>query len=302
MIQAHELSKEFDRFYALKELSCSIPDGCVYGLVGANGAGKSTFLRLIAGVYKPSKGRIELDGEPVFDNPHAKRRIAFVADDVFLINNASLKSMSKLYKTLFPYYDEKMFFRLCDELELPSDKAIRTFSKGQRRQAAILLALSTMPEYLLMDETFDGIDPIMRNKVKSLLFEQVESRRMTVIFTSHSLRELEDTCDQLALLYKGNIVFQNDVQKIKTSLFKVQLAFNDERDKAQFEGLDIKDFSRSGRIVNLIVRGDKEEARVKLEKMNPLLLDILPLSLEEVFVHEMDALGYVFNETNGGEK
>lgn len=296
MIKAANITKTFDGFPALKELNCVIPKGCIYGLIGSNGAGKSTFLRLITGVYQSDSGSLTLEGEEVYENPTAKAKIAFIPDELFFINNASLKRMASLYNSIFPHFDNIRFKELTDAFRLDITKSINTFSKGMRRQAATILALSCRPEYLFFDETFDGLDPIMRNLVKNILVEDVLERHSTVIITSHSLRELEDTCDQLALLHQGGIVFESDVQNLKTSLFKVQIALSNEYDKSLFENLDLLSFSKKGSVAMFIVRGDREKTESQLRELQPVLLDILPLSLEEVFVHEMDALGYSFRD------
>ena len=296
MIKADNITKTFDGFPALKDLNCIIPKGCIYGLIGSNGAGKSTFLRLITGVYKADSGSITLEGENVYENPNAKTKIAFIPDELFFLSNASLKRMASLYKAIFPNFDNVRFKELADIFHLDTSKSVNTFSKGMRRQAATILALSCKPEYLFFDETFDGLDPVMRNLVKNILVTDVLERKSTVIITSHSLRELEDTCDQLALLHKGGIVFESDVQNLKTSLFKIQIALSSDYDKNIFDGLDMLSFSKKGSVSIFIVRGDREKTEAHLRELQPVLLDILPLSLEEVFVHEMDALGYSFRD------
>lgn len=302
MITAMDLTKTFGKFDALKNMTCTIPSGCVYGLVGANGAGKSTFLRLISGVYKPDAGKLMIDGVDVYDTPTVKGRVAFVADDVFFLPQSNLKRMADLYAAAYPAFDMDKCFRLIELFKLPKDKNINTFSKGMRRQAAIILALSTNPDYLLMDETFDGLDPIIRNVVKNLIYEDVVERSMTAVLTSHSLRELEDTCDQLALLYKGGIVFESDVDNLKTALFKVQVAFSEPFDRTLFEGVDIVNYSQHGSVANIIVRGDRDKTSDYIMKKDPILFEILPLSLEEVFVYEMEALGYCFDMVGGEDK
>ncbi|MDO4542919.1 MAG: ABC transporter ATP-binding protein [Clostridia bacterium] len=295
MIRAEKVAKKFGDFYALKDLSCEIQQGSIYGLVGANGAGKSTLLRLISGVYKADEGRILIDGEPVYNNPEVKGRIAFVADDVFFLPHSDLMRMKKLHQSAYPSFDEGYFFELCNRFKLDRNKSLSAFSKGMRRQAALILALASRPSILLMDETFDGLDPIMRNLIKTIIYETMVDRSMTVVLSSHSLRELEDTCDQLSLLYKGGIVFESDVQNLKTRMFKVQIAFSEPFDGSRFQGFELINYVQHGRVANFILKGDREEARAKLDAMQPLLLELLPLSLEEVFVHEMDALGYEFS-------
>ena len=296
MITADHVTKRFSDVTALSDLSCNIPDGCIYGLVGANGAGKSTFLRLAAGVYQPDKGNIFINGGQVFDNPEVKKQFVFVPDELFFLPQSNMMRMAKLYASAYDRFSYERFRSMTETFRLNPEKSFHTFSKGMRRQAATILALSTMAEYVFFDETFDGLDPVMRNLVKQTLYGDVVDRGCTAVITSHSLRELEDTCDQLALLYKGGIVFESDVQNLKTSLFKVQVAFRDAFDRSRFSALDVLSFDKQGSVANLIVRGDREACRAAIAEQNPILLEILPLTLEEVFIYEMEALGYAFEE------
>ncbi len=295
MINVTGLTKIFDGYKALENVTCQIPEGCIYGMVGSNGAGKSTFLRLISGIYQPDFGTIDFDGQRVFENPQIKEQIAFVPDDLYFISNSSMNRMAKLYANSYQSFDYDRFRFLTDTFKLNPAKSLNTFSKGMRRQAAIILAVSCRPKYLFLDETFDGLDPVMRNLVKSLICKDVEERKATAILTSHSLRELEDTCDQLALLHKGGLVFESEITNLKTSLFKVQTAFLDSYDKDKFAQLEILHYQKHGSVCNMIVKGDKEQVAEYIRNMKPVLLDILPLSLEEVFTYEMEALGYSFD-------
>lgn len=299
MIKAENATKKFGDFYALKELNCQIPKGCIYGLIGSNGAGKSTFLRMITGVYKADGGNVTLGGEAIYENPKIKEKIAYVPDELYFLPNASMKRMASLYQSIYPNFDRKRFDSLTEVFKLNPKASINSFSKGMRRQAAIILALCCKPEYIFFDETFDGLDPVMRNLVKNLIIDDVMERKATAIITSHSLRELEDTCDQLALLHKGGIVFESDVQNLKTSLFRVQVAFPFEYEQNLFDGLNILNYSKKGSVASFIVRGNRDKTQEFLKSKAPLLLDILPLSLEEVFVHEMGALGYAFDHELG---
>lgn len=296
MIQVKDLVKKFGNVVAVNNVSCTINDGCIYGLVGSNGAGKSTFLRLLSGVYCADSGSISVDGKEVYENPDIKKNIVFVADELYFLPQSNMNTMAKMYAACYRSFDKKRFKTLCKEFDLDPKKNLNTFSKGMRRQAATVLALSVRPKYLFLDETFDGLDPVIRNLVKRVIYEDVLERKTTVILSSHSLRELEDTCDQLALLHNGGVVLESDIQNLKTSMFKVQAAFSDAFDKSRFDGIDIASYFQKGSVATFIVRGDKEEVEEKLSRLNPLLIDILPLSLEEVFVYEMDALGYSFDE------
>ena len=296
MIGANNVTKKFDDFTALDGISCKIESGCIYGLVGSNGAGKSNFLRVLSGVYRADQGDVTIDGEPIYENPSVKKKIMLVPDDLYFLPGASMLRMKKLYKSVYPDFDDKRFDELANCFGLDVKKNLGTFSKGMRRQAATVLALSARPEYIFFDETFDGLDPIMRNVVKRLICEDILDRKATAIITSHSLRELEDTCDQLSLLHKGGLVFESDIQNLKISLFKVQIAFDQEYDKSKFTGMDILKFTKRGSVSNIIVRGDRDLTVAALSSMKPTLLDVLPLSLEEVFTYEMEALGYKFSD------
>ncbi len=295
MIKCENLCKNFGKFKALENINCTIEDGCIYGMVGSNGAGKSTFLRILSGIYKADGGKAEVDGNTVWENPEIKNKIFFVPDELYFLNGASMNRMAKMYADLFPNFERKRFEELTSGFGLDPTKSLNTFSKGMKRQAMTILALSTKPKYIFFDETFDGLDPVMRNYVKSLICSDVIDRGATAIITSHSLRELEDTCDQLALLHKGGLVLESDVQNLKTARFKIQVAFNYDYGMELFEGLPIVRFSKSGSVASMIVKGEREEVVSKLSAMDPVLLDVLPLTLEEVFTYEMEALGYTFN-------
>ena len=292
MIQTHGLTKRFDDFVALDDISCTIPQGCIYGMVGSNGAGKSTFLRVLSGIYRADSGSVTFDDEPIYENPHKKAEIAFVPDGLFFLSGANMNRMAKLYAAIHHDFDNARFEQLTKLFGLNPQKNLNTFSKGMKRQAATILALSAHPRYIFFDETFDGLDPVMRHTVKNLICEEVLEHNATAIITSHSLRELEDTCDQLALLHKGGLVLESDIQNLKTSLFKVQIAFSHEFGEADFGMLEVLNFVKRGSVANLIVRGSRDETVTKLSELSPILLDVLPLSLEEVFTYEMEALGY----------
>ncbi len=298
MIKASNVTKSFGDFTALKDMNCEIPEGCIYGLVGSNGAGKSTFLRMVTGIYKPDKGDVLIDEQPVWENEAAKKNFVLVPDELYFLPLATMDKMAKLYNAFYPDFSFKRYKSLVEKFGLDPKKKISGFSKGMKRQAAIICALSCQTKYLFFDETFDGLDPVMRNLVKNIIFDDICERQATAVITSHSLRELEDTCDQLTLLHKGGIIFESDVQNLKTSLFKIQVAFNREYDEKLFidSGIEILSFKKVGAVSNVIVRGDKETVVGTLRAFDPILLDVLPLSLEEVFVFEMGALGYSFDD------
>lgn len=287
---------KFDDFTALKNLNCEIPESCIYGLVGSNGAGKSTFLRLISGIYRANEGEITIDGKPVYENPDVKSQILYVPDELYFLPQANMNRMAELYSSIYENFNYERFGNLTVTFGLNPKANINTFSKGMKRQAATILALSCMPKFLFFDETFDGLDPVMRNLVKQVIYNDVLERKTTTIITSHSLRELEDTCDQLALLHKGGIVFESDIQNLKTALFKVQIAFNEPYTKERFAGIEMLDYNQMGSVATFIARGDKDEVVAKIRALEPVLLDVLPLNLEEVFIYEMESLGYAFKE------
>ena len=296
MIEVKNISKSFDGFKALNDVTFNIEEGCIYGMVGSNGAGKSTMLRVLAGIYKPDGGEALIDGQSVYENVKMKEKIAFVADDLFFLPGADMRDMAKFYASIYDAFDMERFNMLTKEFGLDPKKNIATFSKGMRRQVAIILALSTKAKYMYFDETFDGLDPVMRGLVKRLICADVAEFNATVIVTSHSLRELEDICDHLSLLHKGGLVLDSDVIELKTSQFKVQVAFSEGFDREKFADFKITRYRQEGSVANMIVNGDREETVENIKKLNPLVLDVLPLTLEEVFTYEMEALGYVFEE------
>ncbi|MBR5717811.1 MAG: ABC transporter ATP-binding protein [Clostridia bacterium] len=296
MITVNNVTKQFGDFKALDSMSCKIPKGCIYGMVGSNGAGKSTLMRLITGIYKPDGGTVEVGGESVYDNTAVKNRIVFVPDELYFLSGATLNRMSKLYSSVYERFSYDRYKELLGVFKLNPNSALSTFSKGMKRQAATILALSCNADYILFDETFDGLDPVMRNLVRNMLYNDVMERNATAVITSHSLRELEDTCDQLALLHKGGIVFENEINDLKTSLYKIQVAFDKPYDRSMFKDFDILSFTKQGSVSSIIARGSAEETTSRLRKMNPVLLEVIPLSLEEIFVFEMDALGYEFSD------
>lgn len=296
MIKAEGITKKFGDFVALDNISCTIPEGCIYGLVGSNGAGKSTFLRIISGIYKADTGSLTLDGEEIFDNPNAKAKIAFVPDEMFFLSGASMKRMAQLYAAVYDNFDMARFEKLASQLNLDIKKNINSFSKGMKRQAAVLLAVCANTPYIFFDETFDGLDPIMRNLVKKIISGEILDRKATAIIASHSLKELENTCDRLAILHKGGVIFEDDIDNLQTSLFKVQVAFDRDYDQSEFESLEILNFSKKGSVAEFIVRGDRDSTETLIKAKKPVLFDILHLSLEEVFTYEMSALGYEFDE------
>lgn len=296
MIKIDKLSKKYDKDYVLKDLSCNIKDNSIYGLVGANGSGKSTLLRTIMGIYEADGGVISVDGEEVYDNEIMKQKMVFVQDDLFFYPGYTLMDTARYYQSMYKDFDINYLKELAGMLNLSLDKKISTFSKGMKRQCALICAICTNADYMFFDETFDGLDPVIRNTMKKILIKQMNKKDTTIVMTSHNLRELEDICDNLGLLYQGGILFESDIDTIKTNMFKVQISFEKNFDKEDFEDFDILSFKKQGSVATIIIKDNDGKSKNKLEKMKPLILDYLPLTLEEVFIYEMEALGYEFNK------
>lgn len=296
MIKLSGVTKKFNDFTAIDKVNCEIPDGCIYGMVGSNGAGKSTVLRTLSGIYRADSGNVLINGYPVFDNYDIKKDIVFIGDDLYFLSGASPIRMAALYKRIYPDFDFQRFNQLIDYFKLDKKRSVNTFSKGMRRQTALILGLSAKPKYLFLDETFDGLDPIARKFVKSLIYNDVAERNMTTVVTSHSLRELEDLCDSLLLLHKGKVVLESGITGLKKDNFKVQVAFGFDYDESLFEGLNINSFKKQGTVSNFIVNDSEEKTKAFINEKNPTVFDILPLSLKEVFTLKMSNLGYDFSE------
>ncbi len=296
MIQIKDVSKSFNNVKILDKLNCTITDNCIYGLVGANGSGKSTLLRLINGIYKQEEGTITMNGEELFNNATLKQKIVFVPDDLFFYPGYTLKDMFQFYQALYPKFDEEYAVSLAKMFKLDQNRKISTFSKGMKRQCALIASLATNAEYMFFDETFDGLDPVVRNTMKKLIAKKMSEQNTTIIMTSHNLRELEDICDRLGLLYKGGILFESEIDNLKTNMYKAQISFAQEKKKEDFKGIDILSFKKVGSIITLVIKDEKKTSRKILEKMKPVILDYLPLTLEEIFIYEMEVLGYEFEE------
>lgn len=296
MIRIDKLSKKYDKDYVLNNLSCTIKDNCIYGLVGANGAGKSTLLRIIMGIFEKDEGNITIDDELVEENVSLKQKMVFVPDDLFFYPGYTLLDTAKYYESMYRDFDMNYLKELASMLNLSLNKKISTFSKGMKRQCALICAIATNADYMFFDETFDGLDPVIRSTMKKVLISQMNKKKTTVVMTSHNLRELEDICDNLGLLYKGGILFESDIDTIKTNMYKVQISLKEKFDRDDFKDFDIVSFKKQGSIATIIIKDKDGTSKKKLEKMNPIILDYLGLTLEEVFIYEMEALGYEFNK------
>ena len=288
MIKVQNLTKHFGDFCALDSLALHVPKGAVYGLVGPNGAGKTTFIRHLTGVYRPDAGEVLIDGETVYENPAVKNRFSYIPDEVFYFHSANLNDMMKFYSGIYGNFDTALYHKLCEAFSLDPKKPIRSFSKGMQKQAAFLLSLSTRPDLLILDEPVDGLDPVMRRQVWSLILQDVAERNATVLVSSHNLRELEDVCDHVGIMHQGKMLLERSRAELQGNIVKVQVAFSDKRPA----NLEILHSSQNGRLESLIVRGPQEEIRSKIEAVQPLFFDLVPLSLEEVFVYELGGVSY----------
>ena len=285
MIEVKELQKSFDGFEALRGLNIHVPRGAVYGLVGPNGAGKSTVIRHLAGIYRQDSGKVLIGGEPVYENPAVKAKLAYIPDDIFYFGAATIRDMKNLYRAMIPTFSDERFEKLREAFPLDEKRSMRRLSKGMQKQAAFWIALSCCPEVILLDEPVDGLDPVMRRQVWSLLLQDVAERGTTVLVSSHNLRELEDVCDHVGIMDKGRMLLERPLAALQENTVKIQLALPDGAELP--EGLDILHETRTGRLRQLILRGSGDELSAKLAACNPFFLDALPLSLEEIFIYEL---------------
>lgn len=290
MIEVRSLSKQFGSFRALDNLSIEVPTGSVYGLVGPNGAGKSTLLRHITGSSRPDSGEILLDGIPIYENAKLKERIAYIPDDIFYFGSDNLRDTMKFYAGLYPKFDNTLYRRLLEVFRLDETQQLRRFSKGLQKQAAFLLSICARPEVLILDEPVDGLDPVMRRQVWSLILQDVAEKQTTVLISSHNLRELEDVCDHVGILHHGKLLLQRSLSELQDNAVKLQTVL---REGTEIPGeLKVLHESSSGKIRTLIVRGSQEEIGRIMETVCPVFYDMVPLSLEEIFVYELGGLDY----------
>lgn len=292
MIELKNVSKSFDGIEALKNVSVTVREGEVFGLIGTNGAGKSTLLRLACGVFKPDDGLAIVDNMPVYDNVHAKAKLFFIADEPYFFNGATPKDMERYYSSVYRNFDRERFYLYLNSFGLESRRRISTFSKGMKKQLAILLGLSAKTEYLLCDETFDGLDPVMRQSVKSIFAKEMQERQFTPVIASHNLRELEDICDHVGLLHKGGILLSKDLDDMKLNIHKIQCVLKPGMKAEELEGLDIVKTEYRGSLATITVRGKREEVEAAMRAGEPLFFELIPLSLEEIFISETEVAGY----------
>lgn len=299
MIEIREVTKKYGKFTAVDKLSMTVDKGSVYGLVGYNGAGKTTLLKTVAGIYRADGGSVTVDGVDVFDSADVKRRMFYVPDDLYFNYNSSIEKMAKFYAGYYPKFSFETLDKLCGVFKLDKTARINSFSKGMQRQAAMILGMSTLPEILLLDESFDGLDPAKRSLMNNMLIEYAADRECSIIVSSHNLHELTDICDHIALINGKRIVLDCSVDDISASRCKFRVVFADEKSREDFADFDIKRFDKDGKIVTLSLGGDPEENEKMLNAMSPLLVEKYPLTLEEIFLEEMEDTDYDFKEIFG---
>ncbi len=292
MIEIKNAVMRFEDYRALDGISLEIPEGCAYGLLGSNGAGKSTLLRLLSGIYRPDSGEILIDGQPAYNNVTVKERVFFINDETVQFNNMTLADMKAYYKRFYSSFDEELFQRLHSAIELPMKKRLNTFSKGMKRQAAVICGISCKTPYLFLDEAFDGLDPTMRIIVKQMLIDAMLDNSLTVIFSSHNLGEIDEFCDRVGLLHAGKVVFDRELDNVKGSVVKIQTAFDRPVSREDFSGFEVLHIENTGSVTHIIAKGDRETIRNGINALSPKLYDEVPLSLEEIFIYEMEVLGY----------
>ena len=294
MIKVSNVSKHYDDFQVLNSINLNVRKGTIYGLVGPNGAGKTTIINHINGVIKPESGTITVNNEPVYENEQIKQHILNISDDWFYFSTYTVKQMANFYKDLYPSFNKERYEKLKEIFKIDEKNQIRKMSKGQIKQVAFWLSLSCMPDVLILDEPLDGLDPVMRKQVLNLVICDVADRELTVLVSSHNLRELEDICDWVGIIHKGEIIIEKPLDDIKGNVCKYQISFslNMEEELSKIEGL--LNISKTGSVYNLIIKGNSEEILSKLKEMSPILLERISLTLEEVFIYELGGLGYDF--------
>lgn len=292
MITAENATKRFDTVTAVDHVCAEVHNGSVYGLIGSNGAGKSTFLRMLSGILRPDEGTVRIDGADVFENVALKERFFFISDEQFFFPNSTPADMKNYYKRFYRYFDEDRYRKLMDGFGLDENRKIRTFSKGMKKQVSVICGICAGTDYLFCDETFDGLDPVVRQTVKSLFAEDVENRGLTPVIASHNLRELEDICDHVGLLHRGGILFSRDLDEMKLGMFKMQCIFTGELPENAWEGFDLLHLDKRGSLYTLTARGSREELLERVNAMQPTFCELLPLTLEEIFINETEVAGY----------
>lgn len=292
MIRVKDLKKSFDGFEALRGVDMHVRKGAIYGLVGPNGAGKSTLIRHLTGIYRPDAGEVLVDGEPVYENRQVKARMAYIPDDLFYFMQADTMEMKRFYQGIYPQFDEKLFYRMQEFFpNIDVKRNIRRLSKGMQKQVAFWLAICSKPELMILDEPVDGLDPVMRRQIWSVIMSEVAECQMTVLVSSHNLRELEDVCDHVGIMHQGILMIERSLSDLQGSVSKIQVACQSGMPKLP-ENFDVLHMSNTGRVYTLIVKGDAKAAEAALGQLNPTIVDVLPLTLEEIFIYEMGGADY----------
>jgi len=292
MIEIKELTKNFADFKALDNLNLHVKEGSVYGLLGPNGAGKTTLIKHLIGIYRQDAGTVLVHGEPVYENPNIKSRIGYISDDLYFFSQYTIHEMAKFYASIYTRWSWERYELLKQVFPIDTKRRIARLSKGMQKQVAFWLTICTIPQLMILDESVDGLDPVMRKKVWNLLLQDVAEHNTTVLVSSHNLRELEDVCDHVGILHNGKIVIEREVDCIKTDLHKLQIAFSGEMPDEFLLDEEVLHSSRNGSVLLLIVKGDQERLLSKIQKTNPVIVDILPLTLEEIFIYELGGMGY----------
>ncbi len=296
MIEIKNVVKTFDGFRALDGLTMTVPHGAVYGLVGPNGAGKSTIIRHLAGIYRQDSGDVLVDGQPVYENTAVKSRMAVIGDDWYYFPQASIREMARFYGGIYPQFNWERYEKLKSVFPLDEKLMLRRMSKGMQKQAAFWLTVCCMPEYLILDEPVDGLDPVMRRQVWSLLLGDVAERGTTVLVSSHNLRELEDVCDHVGIMNKGRVLLERSLSELQDNTVKLQVAYAAAEEPPLPEGIRVLHRSAVGRVITYIVRGSREEVLHRMQALSPLLLEAIPLTLEEIFIYELGGADYAVRD------
>lgn len=294
MIELKNVTKCYDDVTAARDISLKIPDACVFGMLGTNGAGKSTLFRMMSGVQKPDAGEILIDGESVWENARVKGKVFYISDDHYYFANATPKDMMKTYSVYYPNFQKEHFMELVSGFGLNTGRKVQNFSKGMKKQLAILLGICSGAKYLLCDETFDGLDPVMRKGIKSIFADEICGHELSIIIASHNLRELEDICDYVGILHRGGVILDEDVNKLKCNLHKIQCVLSQANDDDLYQHLDVLTMEKRGNLLTMTVRGEKEAVFDYLDSLDPAFYETLPLSLEEIFIYEAGGVGYDF--------
>ncbi len=292
MIDVANVSKSFDDLEALKDVALSVNKGSIYGLVGSNGAGKTTLLKLLAGIYRGDQGKVEINALPVFENIDIKARSIFIPDAPFYFNNYSIENMAGLYKRIYPEWNNTRYLQLKDVFNIDPKRRVKTLSRGMQRQVAFWMGFAIMPEVMILDEPMDGLDPVMRQKVKRLMVQDVAERDMTVIISSHNLRELEDICDYIGILHQGRLLIQKDLDDLKADVHKIQVAFAEGIPLNLIEDMKALYHEKKGSVLTMIIRGKHPAIIERIAAYHPAIVDVLPLTLEEIFIYEMGENDY----------